>query len=107
MEQSGVYAIVRAGGHQEKVTVGDEVVLDRRTEAVGESIELPVLLLVDGDKVTSSPKALAKAKVTAAVLGKLRGKKINIFTYKNKTGQHRRMGHRQDLTRVKVTAIDN
>ncbi|MDR2347391.1 MAG: 50S ribosomal protein L21 [Bifidobacteriaceae bacterium] len=101
-----MYAIVKAGGHQEKVAVGDEVVLDRRPEAPGESIELPVVLLVDGDKVTSSPKALAKVKVTAEVVGNLRGPKINIFTYKNKTGQHRRKGHRQDLTRVKVTAIN-
>lgn len=101
-----VYAIVRAGGRQEKVSVGDEVVLDRRPEAAGEAVELPVLLLVDGDKVTSSPKALEKVKVTAEVLGNERGKKINIFTYKNKSGQHRRKGHRQDLTRLKITAID-
>lgn len=100
-----VYAIVRASGRQEKVTVGDEVVLDRRPEAPGEDIELPALLLVDGDKVTSSPKELKKIKVTAQVIGNERGKKINIFTYKNKTGQSRRQGHRQDLTRVKVTSI--
>jgi large subunit ribosomal protein L21 len=96
---------VRASGRQEKVTVGDEVVLDRRPEAPGEDIELPALLLVDGDKVTSSPKELKKIKVTAQVIGNERGKKINIFTYKNKTGQSRRQGHRQDLTRVKVTSI--
>ena len=106
MEKVVVYAIVRAGGRQEKVAVGDEVVLDRRPEAACEAVELPVLLLVDGDKVTSSPKALKKVKVTAEVLGNERGKKINIFTYKNKSGQHRRQGHRQDLTRVKITAID-
>ncbi|MDR3106667.1 MAG: 50S ribosomal protein L21, partial [Bifidobacteriaceae bacterium] len=86
-------------------SVGDEVVLDRRPEAAGATVELPVLLLVDGDKVTSSPKALKQIKVTAEVLGNERGKKINIFTYKNKTGQHRHQGHRQDLTRVKITAI--
>ena len=86
--------------------VGDEVVLDRQPQAPGESIELPVLLLVDGAKVTSSPKALAKVKVVAEVLGNERGPKINIFTYKNKTGQHRRKGHRQDLTRVRVTGIN-
>ncbi|MDR2453296.1 MAG: 50S ribosomal protein L21 [Bifidobacteriaceae bacterium] len=106
MEQSVVYAIVKAGGHQEKVSVGDEVVLDRLGQAPGESVDLPVLLLVDGAAVTSSPKALAKVKVTAEVLGNERGRKINIFTYKNKTGQHRRMGHRQDLTRVRVTSIN-
>lgn len=101
-----VYAIVKASGRQEKVSVGDEVVLDRQPEAAGETIELPVLLLVDGEKITSSPKALKKIKVTVEVLGNERGKKINIFTYKNKTGQHRRQGHRQDLTRVKVTGIE-
>jgi large subunit ribosomal protein L21 len=106
MEMLVVYAIVRASGRQEKVKVGDEVVLDRRPEAPGDVVELPALLLVDGDKVTSSPKALRKIKVTAEVLGNERGKKINIFTYKNKTGQHRRQGHRQDLTRVKVTGIE-
>jgi large subunit ribosomal protein L21 len=105
MEQSVVYAIVKAGGRQEKVSVGDVVVLDRRPEAAGETIELPALLLVDGAKVTSAAKALSKVKVTAEVIGNERGPKINIFTYKNKTGQHRRQGHRQDLTRVKVTGI--
>jgi large subunit ribosomal protein L21 len=106
MEQSVVYAIVKAGGHQEKVSVGDVLVMDRRPEAAGDVIELPALLLVDGAKVTSSAQALAKVKVTAEVIGNERGKKIHIFTYKNKTGQHRHQGHRQDLTRVKVTGIE-
>jgi large subunit ribosomal protein L21 len=100
-----VYAIVKAGGRQEKATVGDVLLLDRRPEAAGETIELPALLLVDGDKVVTEPKKLAKVKVLATVVGNERGKKINIFTYKNKSGQHRHMGHRQDLTRVKVTEI--
>jgi large subunit ribosomal protein L21 len=106
MEQSVVYAIVKAGGRQEKVSVGDVVVMDRQPEAAGDIIELPALLLVDGSKVTSATKELAKVKVTAEVIGNERGPKINIFTYKNKTGQHRRQGHRQDLTRVKVTGIN-
>ncbi|MDR1118271.1 MAG: 50S ribosomal protein L21 [Bifidobacteriaceae bacterium] len=101
-----MYAIVKAGGRQEKVSVGDVVVMDRQPEAAGDIIELPALLLVDGSKVTSATKELAKVKVTAEVIGNERGPKINIFTYKNKTGQHRRQGHRQDLTRVKVTGIN-
>jgi large subunit ribosomal protein L21 len=105
-EQPVVYAIVKASGRQEKVSVGDTLILDRRPEAAGETIELPAVLLVDGATVTSSPKALAKVKVTAEVVGNERGPKINIFTYKNKTRQHRRQGHRQDLTRVKVTGIN-
>jgi large subunit ribosomal protein L21 len=100
-----VYAIVKAGGRQEKVEVGDVVVMDRQPGSVGDEIKLPAVLLVDGGKVTSSPKALAKVSVTAEILSEERGQKINIFTYKNKSGQARRQGHRQELTRVKITGI--
>ena len=100
-----VYAIVRAGGRQEKVEVGTIVQLDRVQAAQGEKIELPAVLLVDGDAVTSDADKLAKVKVTAEVIGDLRGPKIVIQKYKNKTGYKKRQGHRQDLTRVKVTGI--
>lgn len=99
------YAIVRAGGRQEKVSEGDLVVLDRQAAEVGSSIELPALMLVDGDKITSDKKDLDKVKVTAEVLEHTRGKKIVIQKYKNKTGYKKRQGHRQDLTRVKITEI--
>ncbi|WP_424935901.1 MULTISPECIES: 50S ribosomal protein L21 [Bacteria] len=100
-----VYAVVRAGGRQEKVEVGTIVQLDRQKAAQGEKIELPALLLVDGDKVTTDAAALAKVKVTAEVIGNLRGPKIVIQKFKNKTGYKKRQGHRQDLTRVKITGI--
>ncbi len=100
-----VYAIVKAGGRQEKVSVGDIVVVDRLQAATGATVELAPLLLVDGDKVTSDAKALAKVKVTAEVVRDERGPKITILKYKNKTGYRKRMGHRQDLTRLKVTGI--
>lgn len=100
-----VYAIVKAGGRQEKVSVGDTVVVNRLKAEAGSSVELPALLLVDGDKVTSDSKALAKVKVTAEVVRNERGPKIDILKYKNKTGYRKRIGHRQDLTRLKVTGI--
>jgi len=100
-----VYAIVRAGGRQEKVSVGDVVVLDRQAGEPGASLDLPVLLLVDGTAVTSDPAVLAKANVTAEIVDHHRGPKIDILKYKNKTGYRRRQGHRQDLTAVKVTDI--
>ena len=100
-----VYAVVRAGGRQEKVSVGTIVTLDRTQGDANGNIELPALLLVDGDKVTTDAKALAKVKVTAQVLGDLRGPKIIIQKYKNKTGYKKRMGHRSELTRVQVTEI--
>ena len=100
-----VYAVVRAGGRQEKVEVGTIVTLDRQKAKQGESIELPALLLVDGDAVTTDAEKLAKVTVTAEVLNELRGPKIVIQKFKNKTGYKKRQGHRQDLTRIKVTGI--
>lgn len=100
-----VYAIVKAGGRQEKVSVGDILVVDRLSAGAGETVQLPALLLVDGDKVTSDAKALAKVSVTAEVVRDERGPKIDILRYKNKTGYRRRQGHRQELTRLKVTGI--
>jgi large subunit ribosomal protein L21 len=100
-----VYAIVKAGGRQEKVSVGDIVVVDRLKATTGSSVELPALLLVDGDKITSDAGALAKIKVTAEVVRDGRGPKIDILKFKNKTGDRKRSGHRQDQTRLKVTGI--
>ena len=100
-----VYAVVRAGGRQEKVEVGTIVVLDRQSAKVGDKIELPAVLFVDGDAVTTDADKLAKVTVTAEVLGEERGPKIVIQKFKHKTGYKKRQGHRQDLTRVKVTGI--
>jgi len=100
-----VYAIVKAGGRQEKVSVGDIMVVDRLKASAGDSVEFPAILHVDGSTVTSDAKALAKIKVTAEVVRDERGSKIDILKYKNKTGYRRRIGHRQDLTRLKVTGI--
>jgi large subunit ribosomal protein L21 len=96
---------VRAGGRQEKVEVGTIVQLDRVQAAQGEKIELAAVLLVDGATVTTDADSLAKVKVTAEVIGNLRGPKIIIQKYKNKTGYKKRQGHRQELTRVKITGI--
>ena len=100
-----VYAIVKAGGRQEKVSVGDVVVVDRLAGEVGDEIDLVPLMLVDGDKVTTSAADLAKSSVTAEIIGDEKGPKINILKFKNKTGFRKRQGHRAQLTAVKVTAI--
>jgi large subunit ribosomal protein L21 len=100
-----VFAVVRAGGRQEKVSVGTIVTLDRIKADANGKIQLPALLLVDGDKVTTDASALASVKVTAEVLNDLRGPKIIIQKYKNKTGYKKRQGHRSELTRVKVLEI--
>ena len=107
MSSNVVYAIVKAGGRQEKVAVGDVVVVDRLSAQAGSTIELPALLLVDGEKVTTDAQALDKANVSVEVLGRTKGPKIVIQKYKNKTGYKKRQGHRQKLTRIKVTGITN
>lgn len=101
-----MYAIVRAGGRQEKVAVGDLLTIDKVSEKAGDSLELAPLLLVDGESVTSDADKLAKAKVTVEVVEARKGPKITIMKFKNKTGYRKRQGHRQKLTLVKVTAIE-
>ncbi|MFC5928430.1 50S ribosomal protein L21 [Cryobacterium melibiosiphilum] len=100
-----VYAVVRAGGRQEKVEVGTIVTMDRIKADKDSIVELAAVLLVDGDKITSDAASLAKVKVTAEVLNNLRGPKIVIQKFKNKTGYKKRQGHRQELTRVQITGI--
>jgi large subunit ribosomal protein L21 len=100
-----VYAIVRSGGQQQKVAVGDVIEIDKVASEVGESVTLPAVLLVDGETVTSDADALSKVTVTAEVLGAAKGPKIVIQKYKNKTGYKKRQGHRQKYTQVKVTDI--
>lgn len=101
-----MYAIVKAGGHQEKVEVGDEITVNRLDAKKGEIVEFPVALLVDGAKVTINAKDLAKVTVKAEVVDdEAKGPKIRIQKFKNKTGVARRKGHRQKLTVVKVTSI--
>ena len=100
-----VFAVVRAGARQEKVEVGSIIEMNRVAGDDKGQITLPALLLVDGDKVTTDAEKLAKVKVTAEVLDDLRGPKIKIIKYKNETGYRKRQGHRQELTRVKVTDI--
>ena len=100
-----VYAVVRAGGRQEKVEVGSVITINRVAGDDKGKVELPAVLLVDGDKITTDAAKLAKVKVTAEVLEDLRGPKIIIQRYKNKSGYKARQGHRQELTRLKVTGI--
>jgi large subunit ribosomal protein L21 len=102
-----VYAIVRSGGHQHKVAVGDTLSVNRLSSAPGESITLPAVLLVDdAGSVTTDADALAKATVTAEVVGETKGPKISIHLFKNKTGYHRRQGYRSKLTTLRVTGIE-
>ncbi|CAM3609224.1 50S ribosomal protein L21 [Tsukamurella ocularis] len=99
------YAIVKTGGKQYKVAVGDLVKVEKIDGEVGSSVKLPVALVVDGANLTTDAAALEKISVTGEVVDQVKGPKIRIHKFKNKTGYHKRQGHRQKLTVVKVTAI--
>ncbi len=99
-----VYAIVRNGGGQAKVAVGDVISIDQVQAGEGDKLQLPAVMLVDGDQVTAGADA-AQVTVDAEVIGGLKGPKIIIQKYKNKTGYKKRQGHRQKYTQVKITGI--
>ncbi len=99
-----MYAIIRAGGKQSKVSEGD--VLDvERLKDTGDVTFTPLLIVKDDGTVISDAKKLEKAKVTVEVMGEHRGDKVEVFKYKNKTGYRRRSGHRQTYTTIKVKKI--
>jgi large subunit ribosomal protein L21 len=100
-----VYAIVRCGGRQEKVALDDVLTIDKLDGAAGDSITLPALLVVDGDRVISDPAEVGRYQVTADIVGDAAGPKINMIQYRNKTGYRRRLGHRQKYTQVRITGI--
>lgn len=102
-----MYAIVRAGGRQEKVTVGDTLLIDKVSAQAGDAVELTPLLVVDGTTVTSDADELSKVSVTAEVVKAAKGPKIVIMKYKNKTGYRKRQGHRQHYVQVRVTGIES
>ena len=100
-----MYAIVRAGGRQERVSVGDVLTIDKLAGEPGSTLQLQPLLLVADGAVTSDADALAGASVTAEIVGPAKGPKIRIMKFKNKTGYRKRQGHRAQLTQIKVTDI--
>jgi large subunit ribosomal protein L21 len=100
-----MYAIVKTGGKQYKVAVGDVVQVEKLVGEPGTEVSFPALLVVDGTDVTADAAALDKVAVTGKVVEHTKGPKIRIHKFKNKTGYHKRQGHRQKLTRVEVTGI--
>jgi large subunit ribosomal protein L21 len=101
-----MYAVIATGGKQEKVSEGQVLDIERLVGAeAGGTVAFTPILLVDGSSVISSVDDLASAKVEAEVVGEIKGKKIRGFTYKNKSNQRKRWGHRQKYLQVKITSI--
>ena len=99
-----MYAVIKTGGKQYRVTEGQQLDVELLGAEVDAAITLSPVLLVDGDSVVTG-EALSAAKVTAKVVGQAKGPKITGFTYKNKTNQSRRWGHRQHYDTIEITGI--
>jgi large subunit ribosomal protein L21 len=100
-----VYAVIKSGGKQERVAEGQRVRVELLGEPTGSEVSLEPVLIVDGDTVLATPEQLAGATVTARVVGEEKGPKINAMTYKSKSNQRRRWGHRQHYATLEITAI--
>ena len=100
-----MYAVISAGANQQKVAEGEQVNVDLLDADEGDVVTLPARMLVDGDTVLATPAELAGVVVTGRVVGETKGPKINGFTYKNKSNNRRRYGHRQRYTVVEITEI--
>ncbi len=101
-----MYAIVKTGGKQYKVGVGDVLEVEKVLGAPSAAVALPALLVVDGTTVTTDVQELAGVTVSGEVVAHTKGPKLRILKYKNKTGYKKRIGHRQSLTQVRVTGIE-
>jgi len=102
-----MYAIIRTGGHQEKVSVGEQITVDRLKQEPGEPIDfVPLMLgLDDGTIITDHQQLSDKAGVKGRVLQHFKGDKIDIFQYRQKTNYRRHTGHRQPLTLVEIAEV--
>jgi large subunit ribosomal protein L21 len=100
-----MYAVIRTGGKQARVAEGAELRVERLSAGTGEEVRFDPVLVVDGDRVLATPSQLAGSSVVGTVVGEELGPKIRGFTYKSKTRQRRRWGHRQRYTTVAITSI--
>jgi large subunit ribosomal protein L21 len=97
-----MYAVIESGGKQYRVAEGDRLEVEILR---GEEVTLRPVMLVDGDAVLATPSQLSGASVTARVIGEAKGPKIRGFTYKNKSNQRKRWGHRQHYSTIEITGI--
>ena len=102
-----MYAIIEEGGKQYKVTSGDTILVDRQVKDDEKSIKFDRVLLIGGEgEPQIGLPLLSKATVSADVIGEEKGTKIDIQKYKRRKGYHKKIGHRQRYTRVKITGIN-
>lgn len=101
-----MYAVIKTGGKQYKVSAGDLLKVEKLAGAVGETIELDEVLMVGGEEVKIGTPLLPNAKVTATIVEQGKDKKILVFKSKRRKTFRKKNGHRQPITRLKITDIE-
>lgn len=101
-----MYAVIKTGGKQYKVSAGDLLKVEKLDGAVGETIELNEVLMVGGEEVKIGTPLLPDAKVSAQIVEQGKDKKILVFKSKRRKNTRKKYGHRQPLTRLKITNIE-
>lgn len=100
-----MYAIVKTGGKQYKVSAGDFLNVEKLNAEAGDTVALDVIAVVDGGKIEADPAKASKTKVEAVVVEQFKGEKQLIFKFKKRKNYKRTRGHRQNLTRIQITAV--
>lgn len=100
-----MFAIVQTGGKQYKVSVGDELNVEKLERKVGDKIKLDVLMLADGETVKAGSPVINDAVCEAEIVEHGKGDKIIVFKYKAKKNERKKQGHRQPYTKIRITAI--
>lgn len=101
-----MYAIIATGGKQYKVAEGDVIRVEKLGVEAGAEVVFDQVLVVSGDEVKVGDPTVAGATVTATAVGDGKDKKVIVYKYKRKTGYHKKNGHRQAYTKVKIEKIN-
>ena len=101
-----MYAIIATGGKQYKVSEGDIITIEKLGVEAGEKVTFDQVLVVGGEDLKVGDPTVNGASVEASVVKEGRGKKVIVYKYKRKTGYHKKNGHRQAFTQVKIEKIN-
>ncbi|MCR4842105.1 MAG: 50S ribosomal protein L21 [Eubacterium sp.] len=101
-----MYAVIATGGKQYKVSEGDIITVEKLGKAVGEKVVFDQVLAVRDNDLTVGTPTVSGASVDASVISEGRARKVIVYKYKRKTGYHKKNGHRQSFTKVKIDKIN-
>ncbi|MDO5294781.1 MAG: 50S ribosomal protein L21 [bacterium] len=101
-----MYAIIATGGKQYKVAEGDVIRVEKLNAEAGETVTFDQVLVVNNGEVKVGNPTVANANVTASVVANGKAKKVIVYRYKRKSGYHKKNGHRQSFTQVKIEKIN-